>query len=261
MAKAKTNKKTKKQKTEPVKTKMEKMPAKKFLPLIITVVVIMALYLWLVNSPYFKLKGVELSDRIHATTLEPGTLLRQYKGRNIFDIDISLLSRSIKRDFPVIKEAIVKRVLPDRLRIEIIPRLPVAVIKAQDFFPVDMSGMILSSTVQYEGLPIIRGISMWIKPKPGEKIDDKRLENAFSLIDAMKENSILTDYNVTYIDVTDYRNLSFYLDNGIEVKVGSEDFDPKLKRLKMNLANPDLKKDDIEYIDLRFADRIYFKPK
>ena len=85
-----------------------------------------------------------------------------------------------------------------------------------------------------------------------ELVENPKIRNAFLLLDALDESSTLSDYTVTAIDVSSYRNLSFYLENGIEVKIGGEDFPNRLKKLKITLANPDLDKENIKYIDLRF---------
>lgn len=233
---------------------MAKNNVKRILRVAVIFVLIAAIYLFLGNSRYFKLDTIEVIDKSHATALKAGDLLSIYKGRNIFGIDIDSLSSQIKRDTPVIKHAIVKRVLPNKLEIDIIPRVPIAKIKSHGYFPIDRTGMVLSPEIKTEKLPIITGFSIWLSPKVGTSLENPQVRNAFLLIDALGESAILSDYAVSAIDVSNYRNLSFYLENGIEVKIGSEDFLDRLNRLKATFAKPELDKENIKYIDLRFKD-------
>ncbi len=233
---------------------MAKNNVKGILRVAVIFVLIAAIYLFLGNSRYFKLDTIKVIDKSHATALKAGDLLSIYKGRNIFGIDINSLSSKIKRDTPVIKHAIVKRVLPNKLEIDIIPRVPIAKIKSHGYFPIDRTGMVLSPEIKTEKLPIITGFSIWLNPKVGTPLENPQVRNAFLLIDALGESAILSDYAVSAIDVSNYRNLSFYLENGIEVKIGSEDFLDRLNRLKTTFAKPELDKENIKYIDLRFKD-------
>ncbi len=233
---------------------MAKNNVKRILRVAVIFVLIAAIYLFLGNSRYFKLDTIEVIDKSHATALKAGDLLSVYKGRNIFNIDIDSLSSQIKRDIPTIKHAIVKRVLPNKLEIDIIPRVPIAKIKSHRYFPIDRTGMVLSPEIKTEKLPIITGFSVWLSIKVGTKLENPQVRNAFLLIDALEESAILSDYAVSAIDVSNYRNLSFYLENGIEVKIGSEDFLDRLNRLKTTFASPKLDKENIKYIDLRFKD-------
>ncbi len=233
---------------------MAKNNVKRILRVAVIFVLIAAIYLFLGNSRYFKLDTIEVIDKSHATALKAGDLLNIYKGRNIFDIDIDSLSSQIKRDIPTIKHAIVKRVLPNKLEIDIIPRVPIAKIKSHGYFPIDRAGMILSPDIKTGKLPIIMGFSMWLSPKVGTKLENPQIRNAFLLLDALEESGVLSDYTVSAIDVSNYKNLSFYLENGIEVKIGSEDFLDRLNKLKTTFANPGLDKENIKYIDLRFKD-------
>jgi len=247
-------KNTKKKKNEPKKNEPKKSFAKPLLFLAFFIVLLTASYLFLRNSHYFKITAIEVIDRSNAADVDVGSFSRLYMGRSIFDVDIDSLSSRIKTEYPVIKEAVVKRVLPDCLQIDIIPRIPVAKIKAREYFPIDRAGMVLSPEIKCGKLPIITGLSSWRKPKVGEKMRDKGLANTFLLLDAFKESSVLEDYSVATIDASNYRNLSFYLEDGIEVKIGGEDFSKRLKKFKTTLANPDLDKRNIKYIDLRFRD-------
>ena len=213
-------------------------------------------FLFFRNLRYFKLSGIEVIDRSRA--IPPEAIkkeLRMYEGRNIFDIDIDSISSRIKSGHPVIKKAVVKRVLPNRLEIDIIPRVPVAKIKDRRYyFPVDEDGMVLSPELKSGKLPVIIGLSMWLRPRVGEKLKSGQLRKAFSLIDALKKRKVSVVHSVSVIDVSNLANLSFHFEDGIEVRVGDDDFPERLKKLNETLSSPGLDKGNIKYIDLRFSD-------
>ena len=64
------------------------------------------------------------------------------------------------------------------------------------------------------------------------------------------------EYKVNKIDVTSYKNISFFIDHGIEVKIGAGDFEQRLALLDRTFS--ELKDNEYQpkYIDLRFGDPI-----
>lgn len=244
----------KKNRTQSKRIEPKKIPTKKISYAIIALAVVLAGYLFIRNSGYFKVETVKIIDAKNAAQINTKDLLKLYKGRNIFSIDIRSLSSQIKNDYPVVKDAIVRRILPNRLEIDIVARIPIAKIKSYEYFPIDRSGIVLSPEIKTGNLPVIIGFSMWLRPRVGQKLENNKLENAFLLIDALNQTNVFSDYSVTTIDTSNYNNLSFYMENGTEVKIGGEDFLERLKKLKQTFSNPKMDKDNIKYIDLRFRD-------
>jgi len=206
------------------------------------------------NSSYFNVSHIKIVDDLGMSAIDRTEMLSLYKGRNIFEIDINSLAARVRNQHPIIKQAVVKRVLPNTLEIEIVPRVPVATIRSRELYAVDRTGMILPLNGKNSDLPVITGLSIWLNPRVGQRLESQRLESAFLLIDALREVSFRSDNEIVSIDASNYRNLSAYLRNGIEIKIGNEDFPGRLKNLKATLENPDLNKDNMRYIDLRFRD-------
>lgn len=247
---AKSN--TKKRKREFKLDESKKALAKRILTVTAVLIAILVVYLFFRNLHYFKLKEIEVAEISYPSGIDTGELLKLYKDRNIFDININALSSRIRNEYPVIKDAVVRRVLPDKLEIDIIPRRPVAKIKAQAYFPIDMTGMVLPPGMENADLPIIMGLSGWIRPHVGERLKNNQLKSAFSLIEALEEMRVMSDHRVSAIDVSNHKNLSFYFENGIEVKIGDEDFLNRLKKVKAALNKPNFDAANVRYIDVRF---------
>jgi cell division septal protein FtsQ len=101
-------------------------------------------------------------------------------------------------------------------------------------------------------MPVISGISIGFLEKEGRKIDSKNLKLALSLLSEIKRSRFARDYAIASIDASDAANLSFYLANGLEIRIGCEQFRERLNKLRKVLKDPRLATDRIKYIDLRF---------
>lgn len=224
----------------------------KTLYFLVAVALILLTYIFFKNLPYFQVKSVEVVDKTGSTQLDTVNLLKLYKGRNIFSVDIAALSSRITDEYPAIKDAIVKKVLPNRIEINVVSRVPIAKLGTRGSFFVDKEGVVLSPSVKTEKLPEITGLSAWSRIRIGENLKSKHLKNAIVLLKALGASPLPGGFTVASIDASNYRNLSIYLENGIEVKMGGENFASRLKMLTTALANPALDTDNIKYIDLRF---------
>lgn len=241
---------------------MPKNPqGKGFYKILITIlpicVLALALLVFFRNSDYFKIAEIEIIDGESGAGTSARDLLKMYKGRNIFEVDINMLASRIKTENPFIKYAVVKRVFPNRLEIGIVERIPVALVKAQKDYPVDADGMVLPPKAADKQLIAINGVHSWATPKAGTRIVDRNLKTALALVKLFKEKSIT---GVRSIDASDRRNAVFQLKNGVEIKIGNEDFDPRLDMLKATLSRKGLDFENIRYIDLRFKD-VVIKPR
>jgi len=205
------------------------------------------------NSKYFKLERIDVIGQSAAPRIDAKDFMKIYRGRNIFDIDIRSLASQIESSRPVIETVVVRRMLPNRLEIDITERIPVAAIENRgEFAYVDKKGMTIAMAPKNDKLPVISGIPTWPKLRVGEKIKSKELGMVFSLMEALDASNFTIKHEVSRIDVSKDENLSFYIENNIEVKIGNEDFAARLNKLWASLENPDLDKKNIRYIDLRF---------
>lgn len=59
---------------------------------------------------------------------------------------------------------------------------------------------------------------------------------------------------MTRIDASDINELSFYLDDDLEIRIGYENFKERLNNLKVTLRDSRLLKDRVKYIDVRYED-------
>ena len=149
------------------------------------------------------------------------------------------------------------RVLPSRVEVLLKRRTPVAQIAFSRFVQVDRYLVVLtgSSNEAFANLPIITGTPM---PKNGvyvgTRIKDPITRRAIRLADIIIRSKLLGKHELSKVDIGDPKNISFYIDSDIEVRIGSAQYMERLRTLSETLRAVDLDKKKIRYIDLRFDD-------
>ena len=164
---------------------------------------------------------------------------------------------------PWVRDAALRRSLPSTVEVLVLERQPIGVGRINgDMYLVDDRGVIIDQFgPQYADLdlPIIDGLSA----PPGESggtTDEGRAELAGRVIAALKGNPDIAR-RLSQVDVGDLHNASVLLagDSAV-IHLGEDQFLPRLQSY-LELA-PALRARvaDIDYVDLRFDDRIYVRP-
>jgi len=228
----------------------------------VTVIFILVLGLlvkaFLYRSDYFRLKVVETRavflDQRAAQAMN-NQLVNLYKGRNVFMIPLRSVSSAIRSAYADVRDVAVRIALPDKLVIDLKLRKPVAFVRNSKYYPIDEEGVVLppvSTPESMKDLPAIDGIDL----RYSRKGPSRNLALAIELLSQIRQARFMAQYGVSVINAADPRSMSFYMKNGLEVKIGSEDFEDRLEALARTLKDPRLVLDKIKYIDVRFEDVI-----
>lgn len=229
------------------------------LGLVIIIFVLKGLALFLYTNSTFKITQLQVSGNYPLDN----SIKESIWNMNIFRINLKELSHMIIAKHPEILKAEVRRFLPDKVAIELKHRLVFARIEPQGYFHktlfVDKEGFILkkSDSTSFNALPKITGINTELaRIREGRQAESIQLTKALSLLREIVAFGDRVDYEVTRIDVTSYKNLSFFIDSGIEVRIGAGNFKERISLLNRTLS--ELEPDDYQpkYIDLRFGDPI-----
>ena len=220
--------------------------------LIFLAVLALAVNAFLYRSDYFRVRTVEVKDAIAAGDYRAGIsgeLLKAYKGKNIFSVEIKRAALILEASYADAKRVSVTRVLPDKLLVRLNFRRPVAVLKNAREYPVDEDGVILSNVDgrKLSGLPVITGVGHFAS---------RQIAAAISVLKAVRESKLLTKYGIVSLDARDIKELSFYFASGLEVKIGCENLQPRIRLLENTLRDPRLMADRIRYIDVRFENAV-----
>jgi len=232
---------------------------------VLAVIILLGLVLFkafLEKSHYFILRTVEVRGSFIEQSVAQATsseLLGLYNGRNVFDLNLKSISRSIQASYPEAKDVIVRIGLPDKLIVSLKFSRPIAIVERAKRYPIDEEGFVFSSADPrlLKNLPVITGVDVRRGDMRGKKAISRNLALAIELLKAVNKSKFLSRYgNVRHINAQDSENMIFYLAGGTEVRMGSEKFEDRLDLLERTLKDPRLLIDQVKYIDLRFTDVI-----
>ncbi len=172
---------------------------------------------------------------------------------NLFDFDMAKARGDILARHPELADVSLRKQFPDKLLIIIRAREPLAIIASLANTPlVDAEGFILPYNASARELPKIIGI------RPGQiglfaKSHSLRLKKALDLLKELKKAKVYPKYKLSRIDVKEYSNVVFHLEDNIEVKMGAADFARKATLLSRILAELKTTNTIPKYIDMRFG--------
>lgn len=184
------------------------------------------------------------------------------RGESLFSTDLDGWRRRVMRS-PWVRDAALRRTLPSTVEIVIVERQPVGIGRINgETYLVDEGGVVIDQYgPQYADLdlPIIDGLTA-SPDDDGSSVDAARAELAARFIAAVRGRPDVAR-QVSQIDVADLHNAAVILNGDPAViYVGDDQF---LQRLQsyVQLA-PALRQrvPDIDYVDLRFDERIYVRP-
>jgi cell division protein FtsQ len=182
-------------------------------------------------------------------------LLGPALGENILTLELPELKAKL-RDSPWVKDATVKRTLPDTLHVEIKERVPLALAEVDRLYLMDGDGTLIDiygpRTANFD-LPIVRGLQQ----KDGEARRG-RAERAGALLRDLQDLAA----EISEVQVEDSGDLRLVLRGQGEVLlVGAPPYRGRFltflglrRELRERCPNA-------EYFDLRFKDRIYAKER
>jgi len=224
---------------------------------------------FLFASDYFNVTEIEVIDQEPDNLSYP--LARIKDNPNIFKIDLEKIAYNIERDYSDIQKAIVNRVLPNKLVIEILRRRPVAQIALIedslknhdfDFFTVNKDGYILADIGRRakRNLPVIYGVNIKAENvEIGRSYTHTNLIYAISFMEELKKTKFQDQYRISKIDVSQPRSMSFFIGDKLEVKIGDRNWKEKIENLGGILENMDIDYSQEYYVDLRFKDLVFGK--
>ena len=217
-------------------------------------------YRALLSSPLLRVTRIQVSG---CQRLAPQTVIEQAgipSGVNILSLDLRDVSHRLT-NHPWIAAALNSREIPDRIRIEIEERQPVALVKGHQFYLMDSKGACFTHAVpsEHPGLPIINGTNL-------EALGpDCRLPREFSVLieNLHRECRLKLPWrHISEISWDNRTGLSiFMVRGGIQVDLGSSEYGPKIVRLKRALRY--LKERGIHAqlrgIDLSHGNRVFVR--
>ena len=197
---------------------------------------------------------VKISGNQHLKAEELITLMRMRRGDELFGVTSRELQVRLMKS-PWVKDAVVRKELTGEVNVRITEAVPRAVLAFDTrSYLVDRDGVMLEElkNVPTIFLPVIRGID------PAQMRDAYREALAFIEVIHAKRGGLATS-SAFYVTGTRPEDITLHLENTV-IKVGSGDFERKLDDLQFVTEEIAKRNIRVEYVDLRFANRIVVKP-
>ena len=209
-----------------------------------------------------QIRRITVHGNVRLSSGEVRAIVDGLRGSNILTVDLPGYRRRLMQS-PWVADAGLRRVLPATVEVFVSERRPMGLCRLGSvLYLVDPHGTLIDEFgPQYAefDLPIIDGL---VGP-PGNgrpSIDEARAELAARVIEGLAVRKEIAQ-RISQIDVRDAHDAVVLLqDDGAQLHLGEDRF---LERLQsyVDLA-PTLRKSvpDIDYVDLRFDERLYVRP-
>jgi cell division protein FtsQ len=215
------------------------------------------------NTGVLRVRRIRVHGNERLSSGEVQTLVRDLQGANILTANLARYQRVLRKS-PWVSDVAIRRVLPATIDVYVSERRPFGLCRlGNQLYLIDRGGTVMDEYgPQYADfdLPIVDGLVR--APRSGKPtIDEGRAELAARVVESIHGSRELRR-RVSQIDVTDAHNAVILLDSDPALlHLGEDKF---RERLESYLEIADALKEripDIDYVDLRFDERVYVKPR
>jgi cell division protein FtsQ len=208
-------------------------------------------------------RDIRVRGNEHLARGEVLALLTGLEGQHLLRTDLDVWRRRVLGS-PWVEQAALRRVLPSTVEVVIRERTPMAIGRIRgDLYLVDEQGAVIDdfgpNYAQFD-LPIVDGLADEKAGRAAPAVDAARARLAAELLRALGTRDDLMK-RVSQIDVTNAHDAIVLLDQDPAlVHLGRERFVERLQNYLELYEALHSRVPDIEYVDLRFEDRVYVRP-
>jgi cell division septal protein FtsQ len=218
---------------------------------------VVAAHAWVTTSPRFAVAAVEVHGASRLSVDGVLTVAGIAPGTNLWSVDTSQVRARLEA-MPEIRRADVVRALPNRLTILVEERRPFTLVHAGRLHWLDEEGHVLGEETRAVSpeVPIISGLTeeelVTMRTAPTAKA-----RAAIALIRALLRSGSGLASEISEIDMGRVEGPVLYTVDGVEVRLGTDDWDERLARLEGVLGQ--VATQDVRYVDLRFRDQVILR--
>lgn len=209
-------------------------------------------YLFLISWDYLEVDNIKI---VCQKTSVKNDIHEFFEGKRLGNILLLNIDhvQGILEGHRWIADVSVRRLFPSSLKIDVYERTPVAVLTKENFYLIDREGVLLEKIDPHErgAYPLLVDSDLFAKHYK------EKLRLAWECLDSLPSPE---KGEIDVLDLSGYENVVVRLKGSTtDLKLGADRFSEKLKSLQdwrpqLNTFEP------LEYVDLRFQDRLYFKP-
>jgi cell division protein FtsQ len=217
------------------------------------------------TAPLLRVSRIAVKGNVRLSSGQVQALVEDLRGTSILRVDLDAFRQRLI-DSPWVADVALRRVLPSTIEIFVSERRPVGLCRlGQELYLVDETGVVIDLFgPQYAefDLPIIDGL---VSAPAGRgnaqpSIDSGRAELASRVIASIARNQEVSG-RLSLVDVSNVRDAVVLLEgDGALLHLGDDKF---LERVIAYLDLSSTLRDrvaDIDYVDLRFDQRVYVRP-
>ena len=210
-------------------------------------------YLFLITWDSLNVKTIEINCDDSNIFSSVSRFLNQKNLGNMLLLNISELQDSLK-ERPLIKDIHIRKIFPSTLRVTVYERVPAALIRKDKIFMIDREGILIREVASAggEGLPLLIDSADF---RTGYR---EKLELAWECLDSLSDAE---KGQISTLDVSrGYKMIVTLRDSAVKLFLDRLQFADQLAYFQD--IRGDLRRfGELEYVDLRFIDRIYIKNK
>jgi len=208
-------------------------------------------YRWLTHAELFQITGVDVRGVRSVSEREVRELAAMFTGQNVFHVDLGAATRRAMAN-PWVREVRIERSLPNRISMIIMERVPRAVLQVMNGrFLIDGDGVVIAPVPKEgpagERLPVIAVRDS--RAAPGEALAAGAVTEALKLAAELAARGGWDPAAVTVKADSPETLAVVYADH--EFRMGSGNYDEKLKRLGEIVADMRQRGLDYSYVELR----------
>lgn len=222
-------------------------------------------YRYLCRSELFRVSTVNITGCQRLSQEEIRDIAKVNIRSNVLGIDVSDIGRKLEKH-PWVKQAILRKELPDKLNIQIIEKQPVALLQDAGLYYVDSDATVMTKVKPAENVdfPVITGAKRQDLINGSENLQG--LKKILRLLPTKKRvEDTLPARNISEIHLDPARGLILYtVDGHFCIRMGTGDVEKKFQRLEMVLFDLYKKQayNSVSYIDCdSYPNRILVREK
>lgn len=207
-----------------------------------------------------RVKQIKIDGNRLVSTNEILQLTQIQNGSLLYQTDLTGIQRNLISHY-YIKEAIVERNLPNTIHIQVIERIPIAMINASEPLYIDEYGTLLPKTVARKlfDLPLLSGLAMNQQLPLGTTLTIPDVQEALQLLLALRVLNRPMYHMISEVQLRSGGDIILYsAEGGVPIIFGHNELPSKLARLEVfwndivRARGPQ----KLQYVDLRFQDQI-----
>ncbi|MET0851066.1 MAG: FtsQ-type POTRA domain-containing protein [Candidatus Rokuibacteriota bacterium] len=215
---------------------------------------------FLLTSPRFEVSEVEVRG---TSRLTPEDVIRASgigRGDNLFRVDPAAARMGVET-LAQVRRAEVVRSWPNRVAIVVEERRPFTLVHSGHLHWIDEDGVAMGaqSRAVSVSLPVISGLDAGDLSAEG-RAPSARVSAGLALLRMLLRTGSPLTSQISEVDVSHHDGPVLYTVDGVEVRIGTEEWDARIPRLMGVLAQLASSGEAVSAIDLRFRDQVVLKP-